>query len=158
MRKKYQNEYFNRVTKILKMSLNIRNTIQGINTFVVPSYGYQVLDWSIPELEDIDQQKRSVLRKHHMRDENSDVHRLYVSSPSGGRGVSNITDLYKTQMTSITYSQYLQRSTEKLMTSIRTKRLNQKSQHHQRKENARSIFRNHRQATNWYRLAFQALF
>ena len=50
MRKKYEyfnNEYFNRVTKILKMGLNIGNTIQGINAFPVPSYGYQVLEWSM---------------------------------------------------------------------------------------------------------------
>ena len=47
MRKKYRNEYFNRVTKILKMGLNIGNTIQGINAFPVPSYGYQVLEWSM---------------------------------------------------------------------------------------------------------------
>ena len=50
MRKKYEyfnNEYFNRVTKILKLGLNIGNTIQGINTFAVPSYGYQVLEWSM---------------------------------------------------------------------------------------------------------------
>ena len=45
MCKKYRDEYFNCVIKILKTSLNSKNTIQAINTFAVPSvsYGFQVL-------------------------------------------------------------------------------------------------------------------
>ena len=68
MKEKYREEYFNRVKKVLKTSLNSRNTIQAINTYAVSSisYGFQVLDWSVTELEDIDRQTRNVLRKHHM--------------------------------------------------------------------------------------------
>ena len=115
MRNKYREEYFHRISKILKTSLNSKNTIQAINTFAVPaiSYGFQVLDWSITELEDIDRQTRNVLRKNHMLHNISDVDRLYVSRRNGGRGLLNITDLYKCQI--ITYSQYLHQSTETLM-------------------------------------------
>ena len=120
MRNKYRDEYFNRISKILKTSLNSKNTIQAINTFAVPaiSYGFQVLDWSITELEDIDRQTRNVLRKNHMLHNISDVDRLYVSRKNGGRGLLNITDLYKSQI--ITYCQYLQQSTEKLMLLVST--------------------------------------
>ena len=120
MKEKYREEYFNRVKKVLKTSLNSRNTIQAINTYAVSSisYGFQVLDWSVTELEDIDRQTRNVLRKHHMLHNNSDTDRMYVSRPNGGRGLLNITDLYKTQM--IAYSEYLKQSTERLMLLVST--------------------------------------
>ena len=120
MKSKFQKEYFTRTRKILKTSLNSVNTIQAINTFAVPSisYGFQVLDWSITELEDIDRQTRNILRKSHLLHENSDVDRLYLSRSNGGRGLLNITNLYKTQM--ITYSQYLQQTTECLMLLVST--------------------------------------
>ena len=107
MRNKYREEYLHRISKILKTSLNSKNTIQAIYTFPVPAmlYGFQILDWSITELEDIDLQARNVLRKNHILHNISDVDRLYVSRQNGGRGLLNITDLYKYQM--IIYNQYL---------------------------------------------------
>ena len=120
MKENYREEYFNRVKKVLKTSLNSRNTIQAINTYAVSSisYGFQVLDWSVTELGDIDRQTRNVLRKHHMLHNNSDTDRMYVSRPNGGRGLLNMTDLYKTQM--IAYSEYLKQSTERLMLLVST--------------------------------------
>ena len=46
MRKKNRDDHFNRVIKILKTSLNSRNTIQAVNTFATLciSYGLKVLD------------------------------------------------------------------------------------------------------------------
>ena len=117
---KFRTEYFERVKKILKSSLNSKNTIQAINTYAVPSlsYGFVVLDWSITELECIDRQTRNILRQYHMLHLNSDVERVYISRKNGGRGLLNITDLYKNQI--INYSTYLKNSTEHLMTLVST--------------------------------------
>ena len=97
MRKKYRDKYLNFVTEILQTSLNSRNTNQANITFAVPSilYGFQALNWSITKLEDIDRQARNVLRNHHMLHENSDVDRIYVPRPDGGKDLLNITDLIK---------------------------------------------------------------
>eukprot|EP00111_Clytia_hemisphaerica_P006903 TCONS_00020006-protein len=120
MRSKFRAEYFTRIKKILKSSLNSKNTIQAINTFAVPSisYGFQVLDWSVTELEDIDRQTRNVLRQHHMLHLKSDVARVYIPRRNGGRGLLNITDLYKKQI--IQYSKYLKNSTEHLLILVST--------------------------------------
>ena len=104
MRKKYEyfnNEYFNRVTKILKMGLNIGNTIQGINTFAVPSYGYQVLEWSMINWK-ILTNKKWMYCGNIICDTKTVT---WIVKRSGGRGLLNTIDLYKTQI--ITYSQYL---------------------------------------------------
>lgn len=102
MRKKYRDRYFNRVTKILKKSLNSKNNMQAINIFAVHSisYGFQVLDWSITKLEDINRQTRNELRKQLCY---TKIVTRIVSRPNGVRGLLNITDLYKSQI--ITYSQ-----------------------------------------------------
>ena len=101
-RKKYRDRYFNRVTKTLKKSLNSKNNMQAINTFAVHSisYGFQVLDWSITKLEDINRQTRNELRKQLCY---TKIVTRIVSRPNGVRGLLNITDLYKSQI--ITYSQ-----------------------------------------------------
>ena len=114
MRRRFRDEYFTRIRKILQTSLDSKNTIQAINTFAVPSisYGFTILDWSITELEEIDRETRNMLKKYHLLHVNSDVDRLYISRKNGGRGLLNITDLYKSQI--ITYSSYLSNSTEQL--------------------------------------------
>ena len=114
MRKRFRNEYFARVKKILSTFLNGKNTIQAINTFAVPSisYGFNILDWFITELEEIDRETRNILKKHHLLHVNSDVDRLYISRKNGGRGLLNITELYKSQ--NIAYSFYLSKSNDPL--------------------------------------------
>jgi len=113
-KKKFRDEYFVRVKKILNTSLNSKNTIAAINTFAVPSisYGFNVLDWSITELQEIDRETRNILKKCHLLHINSDVDRMYISRKNGGRGLLNITDLYKNQ--AIAYSHYLSNSTDPL--------------------------------------------
>ena len=120
MRNKFRTKYFERVKKILKSSLNSKTTIQALNTYAVPSlsYGFVVLDWSITELEEVDRQTRNVLRQHHMLHLHSDVDRIYTARKKGGRGLINITDLYKNQI--INYSRYLKSSTKQLVTLVST--------------------------------------
>jgi len=48
MKNKLQTGYFARLKKIMKTSLNSKNTIEAINTFAIPalSYGFSVLDYA----------------------------------------------------------------------------------------------------------------
>ena len=104
---KLQQEYFTRVKKILKTELNSKNTINAINTYAIPSlsYGFQIIDWSITDLENIDRSTRKLLQKHHMQHKQGDVTRIYIPRSHGGRGLINITNLYKS--TIIKFGRYL---------------------------------------------------
>ena len=59
--------------------------ISAINTFAIPaiSYGCQVLDWSITELEQIDQETRKVLKRNKFLNIHSDIHQIYVPRKQG---------------------------------------------------------------------------
>ena len=120
MRTKLKNEYFERIKLILKTKLNSRNTIEAINTFAAPSitYGFNVLDWSTTELDAIDRETRNILKQYHLLHENSDVDRLYLPRREGGRGLSNICSLYKSQI--IQTSRYLATTNEELLTFVST--------------------------------------
>lgn len=120
MKNKLQEEYFTRLKKIMKTSLNSKNTIQAINTFAVPvvTYGFSILDWSVTSLETIDRETRNVLRKYHLLHINSDIDRLYLSRLEGGRGLLNITDLFKSH--TIQYDKYLLETQDELLKIVAT--------------------------------------
>ena len=71
-------EYTNRVGKILKFTLNGGNTIQAINNWAVPVIRYTagIVDWSIPELENLDRKTRKLMTTHHTLHPQSDIDRL----------------------------------------------------------------------------------
>ena len=135
MKRSIQDEYFERLKKIMKTSLNSKNTIDAVNTFATPtiSYGFAVLDWSVTELEAIDRETRNVLKKYHLFNNNSDVTRLYLPRRDGGRGLVNITDQYKNQI--VMYSCYLRNTEEQNLTLVsasqvhlRSKSIHEKAQ------------------------------
>lgn len=110
-----QTEYFARAKKVLKTELNSRNTINALNAYAIPalSYGFQIIDWSVTELEAIDRATRILLQKHHAMHNQSDMTRIYLPRAGGGRGLINITNHYKN--TIINFSRYLQRTNEPLL-------------------------------------------
>jgi len=57
-------EYFERLKRVMKTELNRKNTINAINTYTtLPiTYGFQVIDWSITELEEIDRATRCITK------------------------------------------------------------------------------------------------
>ena len=97
LKEELKNEYFKRLKKITSSKLNSINMISAINTFAIPaiSYGCQVLDWSITQLEQIDRETRKVLKRNKCLNIHSDNHRIYLPRKQGGRGLLNITDQYK---------------------------------------------------------------
>ena len=80
MKRKLKNEYFVRLEKILKSSLNSKNLITAINTYAVPaiSYGFAVLHWSITELDIVDRETRNMLKSYHLLHNKSNITRLYI--------------------------------------------------------------------------------
>ncbi|XP_066930545.1 uncharacterized protein [Clytia hemisphaerica] len=111
-------EYFTRIKKILKTELNSKNTITAINAYAIPalSYGFQIVDWSITELEAIDRSTRIILQQYHLMHHQSDILRIYLPRKSGGRGLINITNHYK--KTIINFSHYLQNTNEPLLRAV----------------------------------------
>ena len=61
LKEELKHEYFKRLKKMTSSKLNSINMI-AINIFAVPaiSYGFQVLDWSRTEFEQIDRETRNV--------------------------------------------------------------------------------------------------
>ena len=59
-------EYFRRIRKLFKSSLNAGNTIQGINSKAVSiiRYGAGILDWRKAELQQMDRKTRKLLIIH----------------------------------------------------------------------------------------------
>lgn len=113
-----KSEYFTRIKKVLKTELNSKNTIAAINAYAVPalSYGFQIVNWSITDLEAIDQSTRKLLQQYHLMHHQSDIIRLYLPRKSGGRGLINITNHYK--RTIINFSQYLLNTNEPLLQTV----------------------------------------
>jgi len=110
-----KNEYFERLKRILKTELNSKNTISAINAYATPSitYGFQIIDWSITELEEIDRATRTMLQKYHLMHNKSDMTRIYMPRANGGRGLVNIANQYKNSI--IKFSCYIQNTTEQLL-------------------------------------------
>ena len=120
MKKDMKNEYFSRIKKILKSELNGKNTIEAINAYAVPalSYGFAVLDWSITELEELDRNTRNLLKTNKIMHKQSSVERLYLPRKEGGRGLLNITKLYKRCI--INTFHYISNSPEVLLKAVLT--------------------------------------
>ena len=115
LKEELRHEYFKRLKKITSSKSNNINIISEIDTFAIPaiSYGCQVLDWSITELEQIDRETRKVLKRNKFLNIHSDNHRIYLPRKQGGRGLINITDQYKKAM--INMSIYLNNTNERLL-------------------------------------------
>ena len=66
LKKEIKEEYFKRLKKVMKSKLNSLNIISAINTFAISSvtYGFQILDWSITELEELDRDTRKILKRN----------------------------------------------------------------------------------------------
>ena len=93
--------------------------ISAINTFAIPavSYGFQILDWSITELEQIDRDTRKILKKNKLLNIHSNNHRIYLPRKQGGRGLLNVTDQYKKSI--INMSIYLNGTEERLLLLVK---------------------------------------
>ena len=97
MKSEIRNEYFKRLKKILKSELNSKNMMNAINTFAIPTltYCFQILDWSLTELEQIERETRKQMKRNYTMNNNSNNNRIYLPRSLGGRGMLSIVDQYK---------------------------------------------------------------
>lgn len=96
-------EYICRLEKICSTDLDSKNLVKAINTFAIPvlSYSFGVVTWSDTDIESIQRKIRTTLtkfRKHHPR---SNTVRLTLPRVEGGRGISDIRNIYNNQIKSL---------------------------------------------------------
>ncbi|KAF2884580.1 hypothetical protein ILUMI_21583 [Ignelater luminosus] len=94
-------EYIRRVRKILKSKLNIKNKMLAIGEIavLVLQYSFEVINWKIKQLENIDRQTRTY-KMHHPK---ADIDHLYTSRKDGGRGLMQVVGAYKAAIINLSY-------------------------------------------------------
>ena len=98
MKEKIKKECIRRVRSILKTELNSKNRITAINTLAIPvvTYSFNVINWNLSELKNLDAKIRKQLTSNRMHHPKSDVDRLYIPRKDGGRGMIQLELSYKT--------------------------------------------------------------
>ena len=121
MKEKIRKEYYRRVRLVLKSELNACNRINAINALAVPvvSYSFNIINWNMQELKNIDRKTRKLLTMERIHHPKADVDRLYLPRKSGGRGLTQIETTYKT--TTIALDAYLSMNEDPMTNIIRNK-------------------------------------
>ena len=93
MKGQIKKEYLRSTRKLHEKKLSNWNFIKGINTWIVllVRYSGPLMKWTRKELKQMGQITRKLMNMHkaqHPRD----VHRLYISSKEGGRGLASTED------------------------------------------------------------------
>ena len=111
-------EYFRRVRKILKSSLNAGNTIQAINSRAVSiiRYGAGIVDWRKAELQHMDRKTRILLTIYRSMHPQGDVDRTYLKRKKGGRGLISVEECVILEKTSLGF--YINESEEMLLQEV----------------------------------------
>ena len=109
-KKRVIKEYKNRVRKIWKSELSSYNKYIAHNTFAVPVLipTFDLLNWTIQEIEDIDISTRKILCMTGNFHRNSDIDQLFLQRKNRGRGLKSIKIAYETRI--ISARQHLIRS------------------------------------------------
>ena len=71
--------------------------MQATNSFCIPvlSYGFGIVDWTVAEITQFDILVRKMMVTSRSQHPRSAVERLYLPHCLGGRGLSNVEDLYR---------------------------------------------------------------
>ena len=64
----------------------------------VVSYSYEVIKWSLGEIQDLDSITRKQLCMNQMLAKKANVNRIYLPHKEGGRGLMNIEKEHKATM------------------------------------------------------------
>ncbi|XP_044745088.1 uncharacterized protein LOC123306951 [Coccinella septempunctata] len=91
-----ERELIRRVRRIMNTQLSAKNKMEAINIWAVPVFAYTagILIWSKSDLEKLDRKIRSILTQYGTLHPNSAIERLYLPRKEGGRGLSNLQDIY----------------------------------------------------------------
>lgn len=99
LKKEFKIKYKSRLTKLLNTKLNAKNLITAINTYAVPilTYSFGILKYSDTDLRNLDILTRTTFTKFRIHHPKSATQRLYLPRKEGGRGLTNITELCRSQ-------------------------------------------------------------
>ncbi|XP_059054545.1 uncharacterized protein LOC131848640 [Achroia grisella] len=103
MKQSIREEFFARLTRVLKSSLSGANKIRAYNGWVIPVllYTFGVLRWSQTELEALDRKVRTTMTLHRMHHPKSSVMRLYIPRKAGGRGLLSVKTMHNREIDSL---------------------------------------------------------
>ena len=98
MQQKLKKELVKRTLLILKSDLNSKNRITAINILAIPviTYSFNIIDWNLSEVKRLDIKIRKMMTTHSMHHSKVDIHRLYLTESTGGRGLTQLELSYKT--------------------------------------------------------------
>ena len=118
MKEMLSKEYFRRIRKILKSSLNAGNTIQAINSRAVSiiRYGAGIVDWRKTELQQMDRKTRKLLTTYRSMHPQGDVDRTYLKRKKGGRGLISVEECVMLEKTSLGF--YINEKVEMLLQEV----------------------------------------
>ena len=88
---------------ILKSELNAKNKITAIGALAVPvlRHSFDIINWRIEEIKQIDRKTRKMLTMYKMHHPKADIDRLYVKRKEGGRGLMQVEAAYKAEIINI---------------------------------------------------------
>jgi hypothetical protein len=120
-------EHLRRLSLVLHTELSAKNKIQATGALAVPviRYSFGIINWHQEELRKLDKKTRTVPTIHGQRHPNADVDHLYVSTKYGGRGLTQLEEAYKTEITKLV--EYVDSTEDPLIHSVRTHQNNTKS-------------------------------
>lgn len=103
VKQEIESTYMNRLVSILKSKLNGRNTIKAINTYAVPvlTYTFGVIKWTDTDITNLERKTRTTLSKFRIHHPKSAKERLTLPRASGGRGLIDVTFLYRNQINNL---------------------------------------------------------
>ena len=119
MKMKFRKEYLRRLRLVLKSKLNGRNKFQAINTLAVAllRYGASIIKWNKEKLQNMDRKSRKLLTLYGAFHPKSDVDRLYLPRPKGGRGLISFESCIRSEENSV--GCYIKNSMEPLLEQVR---------------------------------------
>ena len=118
MKQMTKKEYFRRVRKVLKASLNGKNTIEAINSWAVATVRYSagIVSWTKEDSREMDRKTRKLLTVYQCMHPQADVDRLYWKRKEGGRGLISIEDCITIEENSLGY--YINTKQDQLLKEV----------------------------------------
>jgi hypothetical protein len=126
-KEKLTKEYLRRLTLVLDTELNAKNKIQatGALALQVLRHSFGIINWHHKELQKLDRKTRKLLTIHGQHHPKADVDCLYVSRKYGGRGLMQLEEAYKMEITK--RMEYVDSTKDPLTQIVRTHQNNTKS-------------------------------
>jgi len=107
---KLKKEYLRRLTLVLGTELSVKNKIQATGI------QFGIANWYQEELQKLDRKTRKLLAIHGQHHPKADVDRLYVPRKQGGRGLMQLEEAYKVEITKLV--EYVDRKEDPLIWTV----------------------------------------